>query len=36
MPLHAARQHFSGSYAEARHKFLDAAHERGAAVESIV
>lgn len=32
----AATRHFSGSYAEARRKFLDAAAARGAAVESFV
>lgn len=32
----AATRHFSGTYAEARRKFLDAAAQRGAAVESFV
>lgn len=32
----AASRHFSGTYAEARRKFLDAAAQRGAAVESFV
>jgi hypothetical protein len=32
----SATRHFSGSYAEARRKFLDAAAGRGAAVESFV
>ena len=32
----SAAQYFSGSYAEARRKFLDAAAQRGAAVESFV
>jgi hypothetical protein len=32
----AATRHFSGSYAEARRKFLDAATARGASVESFV
>src|SRR4051794_16643553 len=30
----AASRHFSGTYAEARRKFLDAAAQRGAAIES--
>jgi len=32
----AATRHFSGTYAEARRKFLDAAASRGAAIESFV
>ena len=32
----AATRHFSGTYAEARRKFLEAAAQRGAAVESFV
>jgi hypothetical protein len=31
----AATRHFSGTYAEARAKFLDAAAQRGAAIESV-
>ncbi|RRH92286.1 DUF2817 domain-containing protein [Variovorax beijingensis] len=35
-PSTAATRHFSGTYAEARAKFLDAAAMRGAAIESFV
>lgn len=36
MTTSAATRHFSGSYAEARRKFLDAAAGRGATIESFV